>query len=84
MPFCIFNKRQTNIVLSKPPEKRTPNLSFLKIIPFMLVGRSNITYDGIKAKLGEFEQMDQTSFQFLNLDLSQEFDVLDKFQRLVF
>ena len=47
-------------------EKRTPNLAFLKIIPFMLPGRTNITYDGIKSKLREFEEMDDISFQFLN------------------
>lgn len=32
----------------------------------MLAGRSSITYDGIKAKLKEFEEMDDISFQFLN------------------
>ena len=32
----------------------------------MLAGRSAITYDGIKAKLNEFEDMDDISFQFLN------------------
>jgi len=38
----------------------------LKIIPFLLSGRSSITNDGIKAKLVEFEEMDDISFQFLN------------------
>ena len=32
----------------------------------MLAGRTTITYDGIKAKLKEFEEMDDVSFQFLN------------------
>ena len=32
----------------------------------MLPGRTSITYDGIKAKLKEFEEMDDISFQFLN------------------
>ena len=32
----------------------------------MLEGRTSITYDGIKAKLKDFEQMDDISFQFLN------------------
>ncbi len=32
----------------------------------MLGGRSSITQDGIKAKLHEFEKIDDISFQFLN------------------
>ena len=32
----------------------------------MLNGRSSITLDGIKAKLKEFQEMDDISFQFLN------------------
>ena len=47
-------------------EKRNPNLAFLKIIPFMMNGRTSITYDGVKAKVKEFEEMDDISFQFLN------------------
>ena len=52
-------------------EKRTPNLAFLKIIPFMLNGRNTITYEGIKAKLAEFESLDDISFQFLNAAVSK-------------
>ena len=47
-------------------EKRNPNLAFLKIIPFMMNGRTSITYEGIKSKVKEFEEMDDISFQFLN------------------
>ena len=65
-PNIGLQKAFTEYILKENNDKRNPNLAFLKIIPFMLVGRSNITYDGIKAKLGEFEQMDQTSFRFLN------------------
>lgn len=32
----------------------------------MLVGRTTITQEGIKAKLVEFEKIDDISFQFLN------------------
>ena len=32
----------------------------------MLGGRTNITYDGIKAKLIEFQNMSDPDFQFLN------------------
>jgi hypothetical protein len=32
----------------------------------MLAGRTSISYDGIKSKLVDFEDMDDISFQFLN------------------
>ena len=42
------------------------NLSFLKIIPFLLYDRNSITIDGIKSKLEEYQKIDDISFQFLN------------------
>ena len=65
-PNIGLQKSFTDYILKESNEKRTPNLSFLKIIPFMLAGRTSITYEGIKAKLKEFEEMDDISFQFLN------------------
>jgi len=65
-PNIGLQKAFTDYILRENNEKRTPNLSFLKIIPFMLGGRSSITYEGIKSKLTEFELMDDISFQFLN------------------
>lgn len=65
-PNIGLQKAFTEYIVKENNEKRPPNLSFLKIIPFMLDGRSSITYDGIKAKLKEFEEMDDISFQFLN------------------
>jgi hypothetical protein len=65
-PNIGLQKSFTDYIIKENQEKRTPNLSFLKIIPFMLPGRTSITYDGIKSKLREFEDMDDISFQFLN------------------
>ena len=65
-PNIGLQKAFADYILKENNEKRTPNLAFLKIIPFMMNGRTTITYDGIKAKLKDFEDMDQTSFQFLN------------------
>jgi hypothetical protein len=65
-PNIGLQKAFTDYIIKENQEKRTPNLSFLKIIPFMLPGRASITYDGIKAKLKEFEEIDDISFQFLN------------------
>jgi len=65
-PNIGLQKAFTDYIVRENNDKREPNLSFLKIIPFMMSGRTNITYDGIKAKLKEFETIDDISFQFLN------------------
>lgn len=70
-PNIGLQKAFTDYIIKENNEKRQPNLAFLKIIPFMLPGRSTITYDGIKAKLKEFEEMDDISFQFLNSAISK-------------
>jgi hypothetical protein len=70
-PNIGLQKAFTDYILKENNEKRTPNLSFLKIIPFMLGGRTTITYEGIKAKLKEFEEIDDISFQFLNAAVSK-------------
>jgi hypothetical protein len=65
-PNIGLQKAFTDYIVKENNEKRTPNLAFLKIIPFMMPGRTSITYDGIKTKVKEFEDMDDISFQFLN------------------
>jgi hypothetical protein len=65
-PNIGLQKAFTDYIIKENNEKRTPNLSFLKIIPFMLAGRTSVTYEGIKSKLKEFEEIDDISFQFLN------------------
>jgi hypothetical protein len=61
-----IQKAFTDYIIRENQEKRTPNLAFLKIIPFLMPGRSSITIDGVKSKVKEFEEMDDISFQFLN------------------
>jgi hypothetical protein len=70
-PNIGLQKSFTDYIIKENNEKRTPNLAFLKIIPFLLAGRTSITYDGIKSKLREFEEMDDISFQFLNSAVSK-------------
>jgi hypothetical protein len=65
-PTIGLQKSFTEYIIKENTEKRKPNLSFLKIIPFLLYDRTNITIDGIKAKLSDYEKMDDMSFQFLN------------------
>ena len=70
-PNIGLQKAFIEYIIKENNEKKTPNLAFLKIIPFMLAGRTTITYDGIKAKLKDFEDMDDISFQFLNGAISK-------------
>lgn len=70
-PTIGLQKAFAEYIIKENNEKRTPNLAFLKIIPFMLSGRTSITYEGIKAKLKEFEDLDDVSFQFLNAAVSK-------------
>lgn len=47
--------------------EKKPNITFMKIVPFLLYDRSYITEEGIKAKLKEFINMDDLKlFQGLN------------------
>jgi hypothetical protein len=70
-PNIGLQKAFTDYILKENNEKRTPNLSFLKIIPFMLSNRTSITYEGVKSKLKDFEEIDDISFQFLNAAVSK-------------
>jgi len=65
-PTIGVQKSFTEYIVKENAEKRKPNLSFLKIIPFMLPERNSITIEGIKAKLEDFQKMDDIPFQFLN------------------
>ena len=65
-PNIGIQKCFTDFIVKENAEERKPNVSFLKIIPFMLPNRNSITEEGIKAKLEEFQKMDDISFQFLN------------------
>jgi hypothetical protein len=65
-PSIGIQKAFTEYVITENLQKRKPNLSFLKIIPFTLVNKNTITQDEIKQHLDNFQKIDDISFQFLN------------------
>lgn len=65
-PNIGLQKAFVDYVNREYADNNEPNMAFLKIIPFTLVGRTSITYDGIKSKLEDFQKMTNISFQFLN------------------
>jgi hypothetical protein len=65
-PSIGLQKSFTDYIVKENAEKKKPNLSFLKIIPFTLYDRTTISPEGITAKLEEFISMGHMSFQFLN------------------
>lgn len=70
-PNIGLQKAFTEYIIIENNKKVSPNLAFLKIAPFLLTGRSSITYEGIKSKLIEFQNMQDISFQFLNDAISK-------------
>ncbi len=70
-PNIGLQKSFTDYIIKENNEKRSPNLSFLKIIPFMMNGKNSIEYSEIKEKLTKYESMDDISFQFLNSAVSK-------------
>jgi hypothetical protein len=70
-PNIGIQKAFTDYIIKENSEKKTPNLAFLKIIPFLLNGQNTISYEDIKKKLVEFEKMDDMNFQFLNAAISK-------------
>jgi len=66
IPNIGVQKAFTEYIIRENADNKKPNMSFLKIIPYMLEDRNSITYEGIKSKLGDFQAMDDISFQFLN------------------
>jgi hypothetical protein len=65
-PTIGIQKAFTDFIIRENIQKRKPNLSFLKIVPFILTGRQTITLDEISTELEKFEMIDDVSFQFLN------------------
>jgi len=53
-------------IKDKVQSDKTPNVSFLKIIPFTIWDRKTISEDGIKAKEEEFKNLDMDTFLFLD------------------
>jgi hypothetical protein len=66
VPSIGLQKSFTDYILEEARKKKTPNLSFLKIIPFILSDRTSITAEGIDKHLTEFVAMNDDDFQFLN------------------
>lgn len=60
-----------NYIKKEVEEKRKPNVTFMKIIPYTLVHLRKISEDGIKAKEKEFREMGMEEFQFLNSAVSK-------------
>lgn len=70
-PNIGLQRSFTEYIIKETNDKKTPNLSFLKIIPFMMKGKNSVKYEEIKKSLNEFEKMDDMSFQFLNQAVSK-------------
>jgi hypothetical protein len=70
-PSIGLQKSFTQYIIREYNDKRTPKMAFLKIMPFMLANKNSITYEEIKNRLAEFENIDDVSFQFLNAAINK-------------
>jgi hypothetical protein len=70
MPNIGLQKSFTEYITDEVKNKREPNLSFLKIMPFLLGNRSNMSIKEIKEELKRFQSMSIDTFQFLNAAVS--------------
>lgn len=66
VPCIGLQKSFTDYILDEYKNKKSPNMSFLKVIPFTISDRKSITPEGIKKKLADFQNMNSNDFQFLN------------------
>lgn len=80
-PTIGLQKSFTEYIIKENANKRKPNLSFLKIIPFLLYDRNNITIEGIESKLEEYQSIDDASFQFLNDAVGKMIFGIDQIRR---
>jgi virulence-associated protein VapD len=65
-PSIGISKSFTDYIVKENAEKKKPNMSFLKIIPFTLYDRTSISLEDIKKEIIKFQNMSLQAFQFLN------------------
>ena len=70
MPNVGIQKSFTEYITEEVQNKREPNLSFLKIMPYLIGNRSNISLKEIKEELKKYQTMSIDTFQFLNSAIS--------------
>jgi len=66
MPCIGLQKSFTEYITEEVTQKKDPNLSFLKIMPFLLGNRNNMSTKEIKEELKKFQSLSVDAFQFLN------------------
>lgn len=66
VPSIGLQKTFTEYIIKENAEGRKPNMSFLKVIPFLMYDKKNVKIDDIYAEIPKFEEMPDISFQFLN------------------
>lgn len=72
IPNIGLQKSFTEYIIKEYREKkRTPDLAFLKIMPFLMSDYKEVNEKIIKEKLTEFQSMNEDSFQFINDAISK-------------
>lgn len=70
MPNIGLQKSFTEYITEEVSQKKEPNLSFLKIMPFLLGKRNKMEIKEIKEELKNYQSLSIDVFQFLNSAIS--------------
>lgn len=65
-PTIGLQKSFYEYIKKQVADKKNPNVSFMKVVPYTMSDRTNITLEGCEAKELEYSNMDMMEFQFLN------------------
>lgn len=65
-PTLGVQKSFSDYMVKRVQSKKDLDQSFLKIVPYVLSGRTSITEEGIEKELTKFKSMENDLFQFLN------------------
>lgn len=66
MPCIGLQKSFSEYIIKEFKDKRSQNMAFLKIMPFLLSDRKNMTIEQIKQELDSFQSISLDQFQFLD------------------
>ena len=66
MPNIGLQKSFTEYITDEVAQKKEPNLSFLKVMPYLLGNRSKMEIKEIKEEEKRYQSISMDTFQFLN------------------
>lgn len=70
-PTIGLQKAFYDFIKKQVEDKDNPNISFLKIVPWTISDRNNITHEGCEKKLQEYKNIPMEQFMFLDMIINK-------------